>query len=392
MIMTVVLLTDGVRENSTPGTATAIAESADATKITPLDLDENPAIERFLGALGCGNFDRAALTSPFGRNDVWAGPASTGAHVFVKRLRGTPDDVAARLRRLQAFEAVLAAQTSRLLAAPAYLGSDEGSGLVAYEMILGAISGAQSMVDETFDNELSRRTGEAAAAIHDLVIPAEVELDTSRPVLPCLDLVNGLPLTFFETASYGELEAWRLQQNDRPLVAALVALHERETAAERAPAHCDFRVDQLLLVGDAVLVTDWEEFRLADPARDIGGFAGEWLYRSILDIVTSRGEESFDDTALDHAAVLRRGVEKLERLRPRIQHFWLGYRSRRPLVGRDFAERAAAFAGWHMLDRLIAGSPFRGRLTGIEKAAAGIGRGILLDPGKFAPAIGLEVC
>lgn len=390
--MTAGLLIDEVRAHSAPVTAKAVAESADTATIAPLDLDENPAVERFLGVLRCGVFDRAALTSPFGRNDVWAGPTSTGAHVFVKRLRGTPADVAARLRRLQAFEAVLAAQPSRLLAAPPYLGSDESSGLVAYEMITDAISGAQSMVDETFDDELSRRTGETAAAIHGLVVPAGVELDTSRPALPSVDLVNGLPLAVYESVSYGELEAWRLQQNDRPLVAALVALHERETAAERAPAHCDFRVDQLLLAGGAVLVTDWEEFRLADPARDVGGFAGEWLYRSILDIVTSRGEESFDDTALDHAAVLRRGVRKLERLRPRIQHFWSGYRSRRPGVGRDFAARAAAFAGWHLLDRLIAGSTFRGRLTGIERAAAGIGRGILLNPGKFAPAIGLDVC
>lgn len=379
------------RRNSTLAIGKIAVEPVDEATIAALDLDENPAVERLLSALGCGTFDRAALTSPFGRNDVWAGPTSTGACVFVKRLRGAPDDVATRLYRLQAFEAVLAAQPAQLLAAPPYLGSDDSGGLVAYQMMPDAVSGAQHMIDETFDDELAWRIGEITAAIHALVPPAGVELDTSRPALPSLELLNGLPIAVFENVSRGELEAWQLQQHDRPLVEALLTLHERETETERTPAHCDFRVDQILLVGDAVLVTDWEEFRLADPARDVGSFAGEWLHRSILDIVTSRGEVSFDDTVLDHAAVLRRGVQKLERLRPRIQHFWSGYRSRRPGLGGDFAARAAAFAGWHLLDRLLASGPFRSRLTGIEKAAAGIGRGILLDPEKFAPAIGLDV-
>jgi hypothetical protein len=224
-----------------------------------------------------------------------------------------------------------------------------------------------------------------------MVVPDGVALDVSRPPLPSLDLVNGLPMQMFENVSYGEIEAWRLQQNDPELLKALVELRERETGAVRSPAHCDFRVDQLLVVGGAVLITDWEEFRFADPARDVGSFAGEWLYRSILDIVTSRGDDAFDESALDHAAVLSRGAAKLERLRPRICHFWSAYRSARTGLDGAFVERAAAFTGWHMLDRLIAGSTFRGRLTGIERAAAGIGRGILINPGKFAPAIGMDL-
>lgn len=353
------------------------------------DLDEAPMVEAFVAELGLGRLDRAGMTSPFGRNDVWAGSTSSGRDVFVKRLRGPAEDVEARFRRLTAFEVVAAAQPAdRRPAAPSHLGGDPVHGIVVYELVAGGSTGAQHMVDETFDSGLAHATGVALAGVHEMVVPAAVELDTSAPALPSLGLLDGLPLTVFETVSHGQLEAWRLQQNDAPLRAALQALDRRERAAERVPAHCDLRVDQLLVVDGQVLVADWEEFRLADPARDIGSFAGEWLYRSALDIVTTRGDAVFDDSPLDHDAILRRGVDKLLRLRPLIERFWAGYRSAR-VVDSDLAVRATAFAGWHLLDRLLAGSAFTGRSSGIERAAAGIGRGILLDPTRFVSVIGL---
>lgn len=359
------------------------------------DLDAQPEVEALLGSLGLGAFDRASLHSPFGRNDVWAGPTSVGRQLFVKRLRGSPDDVEARFARLHTFETVLAAQTGIPVDVPAHLGSDAASALVVYEFVPDGVTGAQHMVDETYDAGLARATGAGLGGIHTMSVPPDVELDISLPALPSLDLLNGLPLTMFESVSYGQLEAWRLQQNDPLLLDALVALAEREAAATRTPAHCDFRVDQLLVVDGKVVVTDWEEFRLADPARDVGSFTGEWLYRSILDIASTRGDaapgaEVFSDSGMDHDAVLRRGVQKIERLRPLIEQFWLAYRSRRH-VDAEFAERATAFAGWHLLDRLLAGSAFTGRTSGIERAAAGVGRGVLLAPDRFATVLGLEV-
>ncbi|MBB6374548.1 hypothetical protein BKA01_001770 [Pseudonocardia eucalypti] len=346
-------------------------------------------VERFLTGLGFGVFDRSGLTAPYGRNDVWAGPTSTGDQIFVKRLSGRTADVVARMRRLHLFEEVFRAQPGRPFDVPEYLGRDLEHGLVAYRMITGATGGAGRMVDETFDDAMARQTGEAVASVHAMVVPDGIQLDGSLPDLPSLDLVNGLPLAVYENVSHGELEAWRLQQNDLPLVRALAGLRQREVLATRVPAHCDLRVDQLLFSGGRLVLTDWEEFRLADPARDVGSFAGEWLYRSVLDIVTPRGGASPDGVGLDHHAVLRLGVAKLERLRPRIESFWSGYRSVSESVNSDFMVRATAFAGWHMLDRLLAGSAYRGLLSGIERAAAGIGRNVLLNPERFASAIGL---
>ncbi len=96
------------------------------------------------------------------------------------------------------------------------------------------------------------------------------------------------------------------------------------------------------------------------------------------------------DFELTHELVLQRGVEKMQRLLPRVHHFWRGYRQSRPYLDDGFAARATAFAGWHLLDRMIAGATKTARLSGIQRAAAGVGRAALLNPEKFAATLGFE--
>jgi hypothetical protein len=187
MTMTAGLLVADTHTRSAP-----VANDGDSpTTIAPLDLDANPEIEQFLATLGLGSFDRSALTAPFGRNDVWAGPTSSGTGAFVKRLRGGSEDVAARMRRSADFETLLAARPPLSLLVPRLLGHDVERGLVAHELVAGAVSGAQHMVDETFGDALARRVGEAVAAVHEMVVPDGVALDVSRPPLPSLDLGAG---------------------------------------------------------------------------------------------------------------------------------------------------------------------------------------------------------
>ncbi|WP_371782261.1 class V lanthionine synthetase subunit LxmK [Streptosporangium subroseum] len=355
----------------------------------PINLDLVPEVDMFLRKLGAGDFHRESLTAPVGRNDTWAGLTDSGRKVFVKRLDGPSDDVRARMRRMLSFENFVGLVNKPALRSPAFLGIDMDARLVAFEFVDAGMSGAKLMVDETFDDELARAAGEAIGSLHDGVPPEGEELDESAPTLPALVLQQGLTLRAFNNFSFAELEVWRLLQNDAALIEAIVELCRREREAPKVPSHCDLRVDQFIIVRDLVYIADWEEFRLADAARDIGSFAGEWLYRSVLDIVTSRGDSVFIDIDLDHDAVLRRGAEKIERLRPRVQNFWRAYLGKRKQVDAELAERATAFAGWHMLDRMIASSPQRARISGIERAAAGIGRKILLEPRKFASTIGL---
>ncbi|HEX5540800.1 MAG TPA: class V lanthionine synthetase subunit LxmK [Micromonospora sp.] len=356
----------------------------------PVDLDRYPDVEDLLARLNLGRFVRDTLTAPVGRNDVWAGLTTSGRRVFVKRLVGTiPAEMSDRMRRILSYQHFAVTLPSAALRGPEFLGHDEPAGLLAFAFLEDARNGAELVVDETFDNELAEQVGQAVGLLHGAVPADGADFDRSLPSQPPLAALSGIPLSMFETLSFAEIEGWHLLQSDIQLRTALDRLREWEQVAPKVPAHCDLRVDQLLVVGDEVMLTDWEEFRLADPARDVGSFAGEWLYRSVLDIVTTRGDTVFMDLELTHEMVLQRGVEKMERLLPRVRSFWRGYRRTRPDFDSELPIRATAFAGWHLLDRLMAGATRTSRLSGIERAAAGIGRAALLNPGKFVETIGL---
>ncbi|MGJ5755236.1 class V lanthionine synthetase subunit LxmK [Streptomyces puniciscabiei] len=347
-------------------------------------------MDALLDDLGLGPFLRDSLVAPVGRNDSWAGQTVGGRRVFVKRLIGPEEDVRARMGRMLAFERFATGLPAAALRGPAFLGSDEENHLVVFEYVNGARNGAELMVDETFGEELAEQIGRAIGLLHAAPVAPEAGLDRSVPPHPPLNLLRGMSLPLFETLTFAELQGWRLMQQDEALVQAVSALREQEQHTPRVPSHCDLRVDQFLVLGDDFLVTDWEEFRLADPARDVGAFAGEWLYRSVLDIVTTRGDTVFLDAELTHELVLSRGVAKMQRLLPLIESFWHGYRSTRPDFDAGLPVRATAYAGWHLLDRLMAGGSRASRLSGIERAAAGIGRAALLAPEKFATTLGFS--
>ncbi|MCX4762869.1 class V lanthionine synthetase subunit LxmK [Streptomyces sp. NBC_01275] len=347
-------------------------------------------MDALLAELGTGPFVRDTLTAPVGRNDSWVGATTSGRKVFVKHLIGPEADVRARMRRLLSFERFAEGLPTAALRGPAFLGADEAASLVAYDYVEGASSGAELMIEETFGPELAENVGRAIGLLHEARLTGSPKFDQSPPPHPPLSFLQGLPLPVFESLSFAELQGWRLMQTDEALVKAIGELRDRERDAPRVPSHCDLRVDQFLVTGEDFLVTDWEEFRLADPARDVGAFAGEWLHRSILDIVTTRGDSEFLDVELTHEAVLSRGVQKMQRLLPLVRGFWHGYRQVRPRLDATLATRATAYAGWHLLDRLMAGASRTSRLSGIERAAAGIGRAALISPEKFVATLGFE--
>lgn len=361
-----------------------------AATFKPRDLDEVPSVDALLVELGTGPFVRDTLTAPVGRNDSWVGATTSGRKVFVKHLIGPGPDVRARMGRLLSFERLSGRLPSAALRGPAFLGADEENSLVAYDYVEDARSGAELMIDQTFGPALAENIGRAIGLLHEAPLTRAPKLDDSLPPHPPLGFLQGLPLPVFESLSFAELQGWRLMQTDEALVKAIGELRERERGAPRVPSHCDLRVDQFLVTGDDFLVTDWEEFRLADPARDVGAFAGEWLHRSILDIVTTRGDSGFLDVELTHEVVLSRGVQKMQRLLPLVRSFWHGYQQVRPQLDAELATRATAYAGWHLLDRLMAGASRTSRLSGIERAAAGIGRAALISPANFVTTLGFE--
>ncbi|HEX5202727.1 MAG TPA: phosphotransferase [Actinoplanes sp.] len=165
-------------------------------------------------------------------------------------------------------------------------------------------------------------------------------------------------------------------------------LLEVEGSAPEVLIHGDFRLDQLLKGSRAWIVTDWEDFGRGDAARDLGCLVGQWIQRSILDIVSTPGAETTID--LSHEDVLRRGSEALLSVQPLLERFWCGYRNERPATDETLAVRVAAFAGWHLIERMLASANRSTRVSGLERAAAGIGRTMLLRPSDFVAVLGTE--
>lgn len=351
------------------------APAADRTR--PLD-DPTAACLVELG-LGAPVGDGAV---PAGRNQNWAGSTSTGLRVFVKHLRGSARDARARLRRTVAFAE---AMHSAGLPSPRPLGACDEHLVVVTELVDEATSGADVAQNGTFDPAMAASAGEIVARLHSS--PAGAALDISRPPLPDPDFLSAIPLSTYLQLSNAELTFWRLVQSDPTIVESVSRLLAGSDRAPHGPAHCDLRLDQFLHSGDRLLLTDGEEFRAADPARDVGSFAGEWLFRSVAGLVTDP-ELATAAPATDDAQIIGTAVRRLAERRPIVESFWNAYANVRD-PDPDLAVRATAFAGWHLLDRAAAGASRSARLTAPLRAAMGVGRQALASPERFAATLGL---
>lgn len=330
-----------------------------------------------LGELGLGA-PAGDGSAPAGRNRNWAGSTTSGLRVFVKHLDGGPRDARRRLRRTVEFAA---AMQSAGLPTPRPLGACDEHFVLVSELIDDATSGAELALADTFDPQLAATAGEIVARLHSS--PADAASDTSRPPLPDPDLLSAIPLATYLRLSNAELTFWRLVQSDPAIAASVSRLLADSDRAPRVPAHCDLRLDQFLRSGDRLLLTDGEEFRSADPARDVGSFAGEWLFRSIAGLVTDP-----EIATADEAQIIGTAVRRLAERRPIVASFWTAYAE---VCDPDpgLAARATAFAGWHLLDRAAAGASRSARLAAPLRAAMGVGRQALATPERFAPTIGL---
>jgi hypothetical protein len=326
-------------------------------------------------------------SQPAGRNHNWAGSTSHGRRVFAKHLRGRPGDVRRRLRRSVAFAE---AMHSAGLPSPRLLGACEKHLVLVSDLVADVISGADLALADDFGPAPAAVAGEIVARLHSS--PPEVAPDTSRPLLPDPDLLDALPLATYVELSNAEATFWRLVQSDPAIAVSVTRLLADSDRAPLVPAHCDLRLDQFLWSDGRLLLTDGEEFRRADPARDVGSFAGEWLFRSIVGLVTE-----FDGTAVvrppadgdtTEAEIIGTATRRLAERRPIVASFWRAYTAVRP-PDAGLAARATAFAGWHLLDRAASGAARSARLAAPLRAAMGVGRQALAAPDRFAATVGL---
>ncbi|WP_129307299.1 class V lanthionine synthetase subunit LxmK [Streptomyces sp. L2] len=365
-------------------------------RLAPADLSDFPAVPALLHRLDLGDFTEEALQAFPGRNDNWAGPTTRDRSVFVKHIGGPAEESLRRFRRVLAFERAAAAADERAdgvpMPRPKLIGSDEATRLLAFELVADSVSGSDLASRDEFDETLAHEAGRIVGALHALRPADGTGIEDTPAPLPPLGHLRALPWAAYVRASAGALEAWRLLQGDSALHQALHDLRAAESRAPRTPVHGDLRLDQFLTApGSPMLLTDWEEFRHGDPARDLGAFAGDWLYRAVLKVPS--GLAQAPGVPVSHAEVVATGTAELARVTPLIGAFHRGYGQVRPgaaALDPGLLARATAFAGWHLLDRLLASAEHSARLSAAERAAAGIGRTALLSPAAFVSVLGWE--
>ncbi|WP_226351935.1 class V lanthionine synthetase subunit LxmK [Pseudonocardia sp. ICBG601] len=354
----------------------------------PASLGENPAVNRVLTRLGLGELTSEAVTTFGGRNENWAGKTTTGVRVFVKAMSPQVGENAAAMDRSVKFERAARSNRTSALSVPEILGYDREAGMLVFRLLDEPQSGVELALENRFGSDLCRRAGESLSVVHELSVAG---LDNSAFWLPPMDWLEGMRWPAVQQQSAAQLAAWRLLQDDGEVVDALRALRAAEHSIQSTPVHGDVRIDQFVVSRGRLYLCDWENFRLGDPARDIGAFLGECLYYSTYSLFTpleKRTGTKLAEMNIAHDDIIDRGRESLHRTIPKIVSFWEGYvKASKP--DSDFVPRALSFAGWHLFDRLIASAEAHIQLSPVAKAAAGLGRTVLLDPVGAARLMGL---
>lgn len=329
------------------------------------------------------------LTRLQGRNENYLVQTSAGAHV-VKRLTGVA-------RRERFARSVGHADLVPTVATPELVHASETHTALVFHELPGSVSGNELLLEERFTPELCADVGVSLARLHRTPCPRVATVPEPTSTLPSERALSALPLDVVHRFTAGEVEAWRLIHADATLISHLADLREQTAAAPRTCVHGDFRIDQVLVSDGRAFVVDWEEFGPGDPAFDTGNWIGEWVYRAALDIPTARGDGIGTGEAqgvlahrsLSSQEIVRRGVAKLDALSPQIVAFWDAYRQEREVTPGELS-RVLAFAGWHLVERLLALAQVKAVLSGVTRAAAGIGRRLLTDPPAAAQALGLS--
>lgn len=321
-----------------------------------------------------------------GRNGTWNMRLRSGEMVFVKQISAKASGSLA-FGRSVAFAAFAGQSPEFAPPTPQLIGSDAKTGLLVFEHCSGT-SLAHLLVEESMPDNFPEEAGALLARLH--AGPA-FGLERSTPPSPPVEMLSvGIPHARYLEFTVAEMAFWAELQNDQELVAAAGRLRASERKHQERPIHGDLRLDQFHLHNGKLCVLDWEEFGLGDPARDLGMLAGEWIYRAVLDAVTTRGGASAPPVRFDDESASARIAERMAVIVPSVRRMWTSYADHANFEDPDLPVRATAHLGWHLVDRTITRAPMVSRLPGIERAAAGIGREALLSPSHYVSALGFE--
>lgn len=346
-------------------------------KTAELDSDVKQHVHKLLPEDYYGRVQAVSSPSFRGRNKSWVLTFDGGDKVFLKQVNKTTAGPYAFDRSVN-FAKFSDSNPTNVPNSPKLLASHRPSGLLAFEYCNGE-SLAKLFVDETIPDSFSRQVGSSLAKLH--AGPTDNLQEVAHPSPPVQMLKQGISYQRLTDFSLAEISLWSKLQQDQELVDCAAALKAAEENHSVSPVHGDLRLDQYQMHQNQLNLLDWEEFGVGDPARDLGTFAGEWIYRGVLDTVTTRGGAGEPPQQFSEESANQRIAERIGHLVPNIQVMWEAYcQERHDDDYHALASRSVAFLGWHLIDRTIARASSVAKLPGIERAAAGIGRRILLAP------------
>jgi hypothetical protein len=122
----------------------------------------------------------------------------------------------------------------------------------------------------------------------------------------------------------------------------------------------------------------------------------EWLHglrrrpMPIASVPVSVGDADDVELVPAHEQIVAACAAEIDRRRHCVRAFWHAYRTHAAVSDSGLAERAAGFAGWHVIDRVMAMAERRALIGAIDRAALGIARMVLLRPDSAAGLLGLE--
>lgn len=327
---------------------------------------------------------RAVSPAQFaGRNGTWIMELTDGSNIFAKMFNSSAASPQAFARSMN-FSVFARKNPQHAPSSPGLIAGDEFSGLLLFDYCPGT-SLAHLVVQDALPESFASDAGRLLARLHSGPTNG---LEPACSTLPVQMLRVGVPQSRYLDFTLAELSLYPALQQDHQLQQALEALRDAEEANRRSPIHGDLRWDQFHVHDEQLNLLDWEDFCLGDPARDLGTLAGEWIYRAVLDSVTSRGGATAPPEQFDENSATERISHRIAAVVPQLRELWHHYRLNSDHDDRQLAMRVTARLGWHLVDRSLARAAMVSRLPGIERAAAGIGRKVLLDPARYSHALG----
>jgi phosphotransferase family enzyme len=352
------------------------------------DPDLVPGLQDALAANGLGRLMAASAVSRSGRNENWLGITTLGVPVFVKlvgRQTKTPraHREASFLRCAEQwgwFDAPGGGGPRRLAESP------DGTILVLEGLLEADPANILMQRDEVLDERILRRLAAVLARLHaqgpDVPRAEGVELGAVEVIFES-GLIGLTPQQYTGTSG-GVVELYGLLQNDPDLPEAIRAAHAIGRDQSRAvPIHGDLRLDQVLCDDEAVVLIDWEEFRLGPVEVDLGALAGDVLYHALakarIHSSAVRGEQ--ETVALVVAAT----EEQFERASRLIGEFLDAYAA----DGGTFDPvTVVRRTGYQLVDRVLANAFFENTLSQRGRAALGIAKRLLAAPADHVDLLG----